>query len=192
MGSQAGDDTAGGSQPLDDAALVARAQRGDLAAFENLVRRYQHPVYRFALRMLNDRGEAEDITQDVFVTTWRQLSTIRDGAALRAWLYRITANRCRNLLRGRHPTGPLGDLDATPTAGSPSTETQAEAAEQLRALRVALDALTPEQRTCWLLAEVEQLSYAEIADVEQTSPQAVRGRLARARAKLGEAMRSWR
>lgn len=186
-------DTGEDQRSDDDAALIGRARRGDLAAFERLVHRYQQPVYRFALRMLNDRGEAEDITQDVFLTTWRNLTTIRDGAAIRAWLYRTAGNRCRNLLRARRPTLTLTDDEATHAPSTSSTtETRAEAAEQLRALRAALDQLTPEQQACWLLAEVEQLSYVEIAEIEQTSPQAIRGRLARARTKLAEAMQAWR
>jgi RNA polymerase sigma-70 factor (ECF subfamily) len=177
---------------LGDETLVARAQDGDMRAFEALVRRYQRPIYRLAVRMLDDTGEAEDVTQEVFVTAWRRLRGIQEGKAVRAWLYRIATNRCLNILRARKPTAPLQE-EAIPVAGpATSPEARAEAHERLIALRAALDRLTAEQRACWLLREVEELSYAEIAAILHTTPQAVRGRLARARAELGEAMISWR
>ncbi|HEY2522839.1 MAG TPA: sigma-70 family RNA polymerase sigma factor [Streptosporangiaceae bacterium] len=179
------------ADPLEDATLVARAQDGDTRAFEALVRRYQRPIYRLAVRMLDDTGEAEDVTQEVFVTAWRRLPGIQEGKAVRAWLYRIATNRCLNILRARKPTAPLQEetIPAASPAGSP--EAEAEAHERLVALRAALDRLTAEQRACWLLREVEELSYAEIAGILHATPQAVRGRLARARAELGEAMISW-
>ena len=179
------------NDPLSDATMVARARDGDTHAFEALVRRYQRPIYRLAVRMLYDKGEAEDVTQEVFVTAWRRLPEIHDDQAIRAWLYRIATNRCLNILRSRKPVTPLFE-DVIPAA-SPATspEARAEAHERLAALRVALDRLTAEQRACWLLREMEELSYAEIAGILHTTPQAVRGRLARARAELGEAMISW-
>ena len=177
--------------PLGEETMVARARDGDTHAFEALVRLYQRPIYRLAVRMLGDAGEAEDVTQEVFVTAWRRLPEVQEDKAIRAWLYRIATNRCLNILRSRKPTAPLYEevIPAASLAASP--EARAEARQRLVALRVALDQLTAEQRACWLLREVEELSYAEIAGILHTTPQAVRGRLARARAELGEAMTSW-
>jgi RNA polymerase sigma-70 factor (ECF subfamily) len=176
---------------LGDETLVARARDGDTRAFEALVRRYQGPIYRLAVRMLNDAGEAEDVTQEVFVTAWRRLPGIQEAKAVRAWLYRIATNRCLNILRARKPTAPLQEETMPAASQAASPEARAEAHERLVALRAALGQLTAEQRACWLLREVEELSYAEIAGILHTTPQAVRGRLARARAELGEAMISW-
>jgi RNA polymerase sigma-70 factor (ECF subfamily) len=176
---------------LGDETLVARARDGDTRAFEALVRRYQGPIYRLAVRMLNDAGEAEDVTQEVFVTAWRRLPGIQEAKAVRAWLYRIATNRCLNILRARKLTAPLQEETMPAASQAASPEARAEAHERLVALRAALGQLTAEQRACWLLREVEELSYAEIAGILHTTPQAVRGRLARARAELGEAMISW-
>ncbi len=181
-----------GTETGDDATMVARARDGDVHAFEVLVRRYQRPIYRLAFRMLSDTGEAEDVTQDTFVTAWRRLPEIRADAAFRGWLYRTAANRCLNILRARRPTAPLQEAAMPSASPAASPEASAEAHERLAALRIALDGLTVEQRACWLPREMEGLSYAEIAAILHTSPQAVRGRLARARAELGEAMTSWR
>jgi RNA polymerase sigma-70 factor (ECF subfamily) len=177
--------------PLSDATMVARARDGDTHAFETLVRRYQRPIYRLAVRMLYDTGEAEDVTQEVFVTAWRRLPEIHDDKAIRSWLYRIATNRCLNILRSRKPVTPLFEEVIPAASPAASPEARAEAHERLAALRIALDRLTAEQRACWLLREMEELSYAEIASILHTTPQAVRGRLARARSELGEAMISW-
>ncbi len=178
-----------------DAALVARARSGDLGAFERLVRRHQRPVYRLALRILDDPRDAEDVTQDVFVTAWRRMATVRDGAAIRAWLYRTTTNRCLNAVRSRSLAPPLEPWEAGGRLASPdsaSPERQAQTEQCLAALRAAVRRLPPNQRACWVLREVEELSYAEIAKIIGATPHAVRGRISRARAKLAEEMQGWR
>jgi len=176
---------------LDDATLVARAQDGDMTAFEHLARRYQTPIYRLLLRMLANRADAEDLTQDVFLTAWRRLPDLRSEAAFPAWLYRTATNRCLNLLRSRRPTVTVdADLAAASSATGPEQTVQARAT--VAALTAALQQLTPEQRACWLLREAHGRSYAEIATILSTTPAAVRGRIARARAQLAEVMKPWR
>lgn len=181
----------GPAAELDDATLVARAASGDVRAFEQLVGRYQAPMYRLALRMLADRGDAEDVVQDVFLTAWRRLPELRDDAAFVGWLYRITTNACLTLLRRARPTVELNpETTPSPPAGQP--ERAAEINGGLAALTEALAGLTPSQRACWLLREAHGRSYQEIATTLGTSVTAVRGRIARARAQLAEAMRAWR
>jgi RNA polymerase sigma-70 factor (ECF subfamily) len=186
---------------VDDATLVTRARDGDMAAFEMLLRRHSDRVYRLALRMLGDRAEAEDVTQEVFVTAWRRLAGLSDPAAVRTWLFRITHRHCLTLLRKRKgrrtdPTTPLPDFGApvghAKNHGSSDPQRAAEAGAGLDALRRALAQLPPPQRAVWLLAEVDGLSYAEIAIVIGASEEAVRGRLSRARTRLAEVMRAWR
>lgn len=189
-----------GSQPaspapevgLDDATLVVRARDGDMRAFEVLVRRYQGHMYRLAVHMLASRGDAEDVVQEVFLTAWRRLGQLRDEAAFVGWLYRTTSNRCLNMIRARRPVAET-DLDkreSAEAAGSP--ERAAQVSEQMIALAAALKRLTPEQRACWLLREVHGRSYEEIAGVMGTTRTAVRGRIARARVQLAEAMAPWK
>jgi RNA polymerase sigma-70 factor (ECF subfamily) len=183
--------TAPHADGLDDATLVARAQDGDMAAFEHLARRYQGPIYRLLLRMLANRADAEDLTQEVFLAVWRRLPELRLEAAFPAWLYRTATNRCLNLLRHRRPAAELDENLASTVA-----QTQPEQAMQTRAamhaLTTALQQLSPEQRACWLLREVHGRSYAEIGAILSTTPTAVRGRIARARVQLTEAMKPWR
>ncbi|HVV07749.1 RNA polymerase sigma factor [Amycolatopsis sp.] len=177
---------------LDDATLVARARDGDVRAYEELVRRYQTPIYRLALRMLDSAGDAEDVVQDVFLTVWRRLEQLREDAAFVGWLYRTATNRCLNVLRARRPVADV-DLDTTETPrGDAKPEHAAEVSAQMAALTRALADLTPAQRACWLLREIHGRSYDEIAQALDSSPTAVRGRIFRARAQLAEVMQPWR
>ncbi|SEQ64816.1 RNA polymerase, sigma subunit, ECF family [Lentzea xinjiangensis] len=177
---------------LDDATLVARSREGDVRAYEHLVRRYQGPMYRLALRIVGGSGDAEDVVQDVFLTAWRRLGQLHDDGAFLGWLYRSTTNQCLNVLRKRKPHADT-DLDEHESP-APRTrpEREVEMNAQLDALRAALRGLTPQQRACWVLREVHGRSYDEIAEAIGTTQQAVRGRLARARAQLAEAMAPWR
>jgi RNA polymerase sigma-70 factor (ECF subfamily) len=178
-------------EPADEV-LVAEARVGDPGAFEQLVVRYQAVLYRLAVRMLSDRQEAEDVVQEVFVTAWRRLPDLRDGQALGGWLYRVTTNRCLNRLRDRRSV-PVEGLETLPDLGPGSSpERAAEARAGLRALREALARLTPEQRAVWVLRELHDRPYEEIAAAVGSTPAAVRGRLARARAELAGSMAAWR
>jgi RNA polymerase sigma-70 factor (ECF subfamily) len=184
-----------------DATLAARAAAGDAAAFERLLLRYQDRVYRLALRMVGDPAEAEDIAQEVFLTAWRQLPALADPAAVRTWLFRIAHRQCLGLFRARRsrrtePTDAFPESAAMAMGGAPGgwfdPPRAVEAGAGVRALGAALAGLPPPQRVVWLLAEVDGLAFAEIAEVVGTSEQAVRGRLFRARTRLAELMRAWR
>lgn len=180
---------------LDDATLVARARERDVAAFEALVRAYQRRIYGLCLRMLGSPAEAQDVVQEIFLTAWRRLPEIQTDGAFGGWLYRSATNRCLNVLRLRKPTVEL-DENSTPIApganphGDPERSAQNQAL--MAALTIALGRLPPTQRACWLLREVHGQSYDEIARTVGASAPAVRGRIARARIELAEAMAPWR
>jgi len=190
--SAAGPNDASGGFRLDDTTLVIRAREGDVGAFEQLVDRYQTPMFRLAARMLAGRSDAEDVVQEVFLAAWRRLPELRADAAFAGWLYRATTNRCLNLLRVQRARTDV-DLDqAESTWPQGEPERAAESAAAAAALTAALQQLTPEQRAAWLLREVHGRSYAEIATILGTSVTAVRGRIARSRTELAEAMQPWR
>ena len=103
---------------LDDATLVARARDGDVVAYEQLVLRYQGPMFRLALRMLASRRDDEDVAQGVFLMVWRRLGQLQEDAAFVGWLYRTTTNRCLKVLRARRPIADV-DLDQACSTLSP-------------------------------------------------------------------------
>jgi len=180
------------AEELDDLTLVVRAQEGDTPAFAVLVRRYQRPLYRLAVRLLGNHSDAEEAVQDAFVTAWRQLSGFRGDAAFSSWMYRIVTNRCLQMLRTRRVVVSLGDIGDQPEPDSASPEHAAEVQDQAAALQRALQELSIDQRACWVLRELHGLSYEDIAAIVNASPDAVRGRLHRARRTLAEVMAPWR
>jgi RNA polymerase sigma-70 factor, ECF subfamily len=168
-----------------DTLLVIRAANGDVAAFEQLVRRYQLPIYRHCLNMLGNAGDADEAAQDVFFTVWRSLGRFRGDAAFSTWLYRIATNRCLKTLRQRpQPTAPL--VEQKSSLGLPEGEFEGKQTGELVGRAVA--ALTPQQRTVLLLREVEGLPYEQIAGVLGVSVAAVKSRLNRARVEIAMAM----
>ena len=171
----------------DDIHLVSAAQRGDLIAFELLVRRYGTPAYRIALRILGNPTDAEDVTQDSLLQAWQALPTLRDRRLFSTWLYRIVTNRCLNAIRAIRSRRAM---EVLPNEIEDETRTPnhvTDARRQLQALRRAIMRLTPEQRAPFVLRELEGLSYEEIAEVLGTTVPAVKGRLHRARLALLEA-----
>jgi RNA polymerase sigma-70 factor, ECF subfamily len=176
---------------LDDGTLVVRAREGDITAFEALVQRHQVPVYRIAARILTDPGNAADTAQEAFITAWRRLHEIKAEQAFAAWLYRITVTRALSTARTLRPQAPLSETAAAADR-SPGPEEHALADGLATALRCALNHLTPAQRACWILREMEGMSYDEVAGVLHTTPGAVRGRLHRARPQLAQELRPWR
>ncbi|MFJ9888932.1 RNA polymerase sigma factor [Streptomyces sp. NPDC091287] len=179
--------------PSDEALLVVRAGEGDEQAFEVLVRRHGPVMLQLATRVLGDRADAEDAVQDAFVSAWRKLPEFRRDASFHTWLYRIVTNRCLNRLRARRPAA---DLDSVPEQAAPEYQASPARAVESRAavdaLAEAMASLSPEQRVCWVLREMQGLSYESIAGTVGISLQAVRGRVFRARRSLTEAMSAWR
>lgn len=174
---------------VDDAYLVAAARRGDLEAFEVLVRRHEAWVFRLALRMTASPADAEEAAQDAFVQAWRSLHLYREDATFRTWLARIVTNRCLDLVAARRLASELPE-NLEDTRGDLAA--QAEGRERLRALTGAILALPPDARAALVLREFQGLSYAEVAEVLDVSLAAVKGRIHRARLDLAAMMEGWR
>lgn len=182
---------------LTDDVLVARAAAGDPRAFERLVRRHQQQMYVVALRITENRDDAEDATQNAFVAAWRRLPEFRRDAKFSTWLYRIVTNHALNQVRSRKRSDQQSDIAALldadqPASTEPGPQDQAEGNALLRDLRTAIAALPPDLRTCWYAREVDGYSYLEVAAIAGVSFDVVRGRIYRARLKLAEDLKAWR
>ncbi|WP_222722866.1 RNA polymerase sigma factor [Actinomadura alba] len=177
---------------IEDTALAARARQGRLDAFEELSRRHYRALYRVALRMLGDVRDAEDATQEAFERAWLALPGFEGRAAFRTWIYRILTNVClKNRQRHRHILLSLDEARDAPDTPQCEPQEIVERADRARALRRAIAALPPEQRSPLVLREYAGCSYQEIAQILGISMAAVRGRLHRARVELMEEMRPW-
>ena len=166
----------------DDSQIVARVLAGEASEYRHLVERHQRSVFRFAWNLIGDEHEAEDITQEVFVAAFRRLESY-DGkrAALKTWLLTITRNRCINHLKRKRPA--VGD-DAIRNHVASASICESEREGFWRALTAALARLPLKQKTAFVLAEIEKLSYAEIATIEQTTCGTVKSRIHRAKQRL--------
>lgn len=179
--------------------LVRAAQQGDAAAFRQLYDRYRDVVYKTAYRLIGSRQDAEDVTQEVFVTIYRRLSTFDFRSSFKAWCYRITVNACYDRLRKRQRRAPY-------RGGNPDVETGSSLFggrsggrlpdDELARLDIqyhteqALQKLKPDLRTALVLKEMQGLSYKEIASVLDCSEGTVASRLARARQQVAAYLRS--
>ncbi len=178
---------------MDEPALIAAAQRGDLDSFNTLVLNYQHQVYNLAYRIMGDEAPASDATQEAFISAWNSIRGFR-GGSFKSWLLRIVTNACYDELRRekRRPSSSLESLyveDPTPDAELPpsqmeSPEAAAQRHELNRAIQDCIATLPPDQRIVLVLADVQAMSYEEIADLTNTNLGTVKSRLSRARARL--------
>ncbi|MFE1247018.1 RNA polymerase sigma factor [Streptomyces sp. NPDC058735] len=187
------DSTGHASGGTDDGLLVVRAAEGDEDAFALLVQRHAPALIRLATGLLGTASEAEDAVQEAFLSAWRRLPEFQGRSSFGTWMYRIVTNRCLNVLRARRPVTPLeavGDVAAAEHSTSPARIT--EARDAVRELREALGLLSPEQRACWVLRELDGRPYGFVADAVGISQEAARARVFRARRCLTRALGAWR
>jgi len=173
--------------------LVHRLRRGDRSAFELLLKAHQDRVYDFCVRMLADREEAFDLTQDIFLSVHQNLEHFRADAKLSTWIFRIARNHCLNRLkylkrrgRGRSEEyGEANELSITESMGGSNRPDEAVLAAREKALvHRAIAELDEDQRSLVVLRDVEGLSYEEIMDITELPEGTVKSRLHRAREKL--------
>ncbi len=175
-----------------EASLIARAQAGDAGAFERLSGAYADRLFMLLLRLLGDRGEAEDVAQEVMLRAWRGIGGFRGTSSYFTWLYRIAVNEANRALerRGRRPPSvPIGpDELRLPGPATDDPSRQAEFNELRRALARALAELPPALRTAIVLRDVEGLSTQEAADIAGVSQAAFKSRLHQARLRVRAAI----
>jgi RNA polymerase sigma factor (sigma-70 family) len=179
-------------QPYEDK-LIESARSGDVQAFNRLVEIYQDSVYHTAYRILNNSDAAADTAQDSFISAYRHLGAFR-GGSFKAWLLRIVTNSCYDFLRARkrRPAQSLEDMldadqDREPpdfVNGRESPEAHAVRAELNRVLQDGISHLPEDQRIVLVLADVQGLSYEEIAAATGANLGTVKSRLNRARLRL--------
>jgi len=178
------------SQELLDHELVRRVQRGDSAAFDLLVRKYQHRIGALIGRYISDWSECQDVAQETFLRAYRAIASFRGDAQFYTWLHRIAVNTAKNHLVSHNRRPPTDDIDAADAeqfeSGIRLRDTDTPERELMRqeiertVMRV-VDGLPEELRTAITLREVDGLSYEEIAQRMDCPIGTVRSRIFRAR-----------
>jgi RNA polymerase sigma-70 factor (ECF subfamily) len=177
----------------DEHLLVKAAKSGDTTAFEELVDRYERKIFRLTMNITRNREDAEDAMQDAFMKAYSHLNSFQEDSRFYTWLVRIAANEALMRLRKRRPNQvsidePIeGEDDLMPREiedWGPSPEQRYAQSEMHEILDQAIDGLTPDFRTVFVLRDIEELSTEETATAIGISVAAVKSRLLRARLKL--------
>jgi RNA polymerase sigma-70 factor, ECF subfamily len=188
--------------PADPAETVARAQRGDRTAFNQLVVRHQDAVYTLCYRLTGNPEDAADATQEAFISAFRHVADFR-GGSFAGWLLRIASNACHDLHRYRRrrpadsldaPTGGQVDDSATRDVedGAPGPEGRALQSELADVLQEGLLALPEDQRLALVLCDQYGYEYQTIADLTGAELGTVKSRINRARTKMRDFLRGHR
>jgi RNA polymerase sigma-70 factor, ECF subfamily len=173
----------------DDATLAERLVSGDVWAREVLYRKYVDAVWGLALRLVGNRSEAEDIVQDTFMEAFRDVGQLRDRAAVRAWLLRVTVHQTHRRFRRRRLLRALGldreaPVEQLERLAAPSVPP--EVAIELGLLQRVLAELPAEQRIAWSLRVVEGYALEEVAELCACSLATAKRRIAAAQARVGQ------
>jgi len=181
-----------------DQELVERVQSGEKAAFDILVRKYEHKLANVISRYIHDQSEVLDVAQDAFIKAYRALPNFRGDSAFYTWLYRIAINTAKNHLVAASRRPPKNDVDAQEAeqfeAGSglkeyATPERLALRSELAGTIQKAIEELPEELRVAIVLRELEGLSYDEIASAMECPIGTVRSRIFRARDAIDKRIR---
>lgn len=190
----------------DVSALVERAKSGDTDAFSEIVSCYERFVYNTACRVLTASGmsvsDADDIAQDALIKAWRALPAFRGDCSFSTWLFRVTVNTARDVIRStaRRPVVSLTRQenddeepeiwDVPVTSGDEIPEEAAERRETIEAVRRAVESLPDDQRQAIVLRDIHDLPYSEIAEILGVEVGTIKSRINRGRANLRKILRN--
>ena len=171
-----------------DVDLMLRVRQGDSASFELLLRRYRLPLVSYFCRMVQDRGLAEDLAQEVFRQVYKSRERHQPAARLTTWLYRIATNLALNAIRDRKDEvsdaasddsdgGPILERFVDP---QPTVEQRLMQGDRERIIRQAVEALPDNQRAAVILHKYQEVDYRQIAGILRVSESAVKSLLFRA------------
>lgn len=181
--------------------LIRKLRERDEKAFREIVERYGDTVYNLTYRMLGNREEAEDVSQEVFITVFKSIDSFRGDSKFSTWLYRIAVNHCKNRIKylSRRHDRDQSEYDeevlrdqaagaATAPAPAPRPDKQLEGVELEQIMQRCIAGLDEEHRLVVVLRDVEDLSYEEICAITNLPVGTVKSRLHRARLALKKMM----
>jgi RNA polymerase sigma factor (sigma-70 family) len=154
-----------------DEVLIGEFQKGDVRAFNELVRRYQERVYWVARRIVGNHADADDVAQEVFIKVYDSLKGFRSESSFYTWIYRVAVNAALNLLRKKKVRDfvRFDEIIAPLLSDEPKPDEHLESNEQKRLIDEAIERLPARQRTVFVLRYYENLPYEEIAKMLKRS-----------------------
>jgi len=175
---------------MDDQLLIKRAQSGDIDAFEDLIRAYEKKIYSIAYNMMNNREDAQDVTQETVLKIYRSLRMFNGKSTFSAWIYKVTTNTCLDELRKRKHTSLSIEKMAEDglQLGDEAYSSEELLSQKLLGQRISteIDTLSTDYKLMIVLRDVQGMSYQEIADMTGISIGTVKSRINRARKQLRE------
>jgi RNA polymerase sigma-70 factor (ECF subfamily) len=181
-------------EPTEEHVLVRRAQRGDLAAYDELVRRYQERIYATIYHMTSNHEDANDLAQDTFIKAFQALKTFKGGSSFYTWIYRIAVNKTINFLKQRKNRSHMSlndldfnaehDPDLVALVSDKTPRRDAGLSELQEKLNEAMQKLSEPHRLVVTLHDVQGLAHDEIAKIMDCNIGTVRSRLFYARQQL--------
>ncbi len=169
---------------MDEKLLLNKAKRGDLAAFEALIRAYQNKIYALAFRMTRSQEDAMDVSQGAVLKIYQALPAFREESAFSTWVYRITRNTALDFLRKARPEASLDELrerGIEPVFPTESIEAHILKMDKMRAVETSIRELPEPLKTVIVLRDMDGYSYEEIAILIKVPLGTVKSRLYRAR-----------
>jgi RNA polymerase sigma-70 factor (ECF subfamily) len=167
--------------------VIYQVLQGDIESFRLIVERYERPIVRMIRNIINNRDACEDIAQDVFFTAYRKLASFDPARSnFSTWLFTIAKNKSINVMRKKRPLT-ISELPQNSDPHNPSDELAER--ELFDKLDAGLEALPSVQKRAFILAEFEELSYEEIAQIEGVRIGTIKSRINRAKKKLAKVLK---
>jgi RNA polymerase sigma-70 factor (ECF subfamily) len=167
----------------EDSRVISRIVTGDVESFKILVTKYEQPLLRFIRNLIIDTHDCEDIAQETFLAAYANLGSYESGRALfSTWLYTIARNKCLSAMKKKSAVTVDALIERVEVEDSPADRLERD--EIFRQLDRTLAALPIEQRTAFVLAEIEGLSYEEIGRIENAKTGTIKSRISRAKERL--------
>ena len=183
------------SRPLEtvpEAYLVRETLGGDRGAFAEIYRRYSRRIYNLVHRMVSPAQEADDLTQEIFLQAYRNLSSFQGRSSFYTWIYKVASNTCLQFRKRLRRQRELAPLDAVPASEfsdyrmepARGPEREAERHQEMARVAAAIEHLPPAQRIAMVLGPIQGHTYEDMARILEVSPDVIKGRLHRARRSL--------
>ena len=180
--------------PVDEMVLVTRARQGDMAAYDDLVRRYQERIYATVYHMTSNHEDANDLAQEAFIKAYHALKSFKGGSSFYTWVYRIAVNKTINFLKQRKNKAQMSlndldlnaehDPDLVALISEKTPRRDINLAELQEKLNTAMQKLSEPHRLVVTLHDVQGMSHEEIAKIMECNIGTVRSRLFYARQQL--------